>query len=79
MPACRADVITLLDATQEADEAIGKPIITISMSGTGLVSRLSGESFGSALTFGAVGKVSAPGQMNAEDLRLILELIHKSS
>ena len=79
MPTCRADVITLLDATQEADEAIDKPIITISMSGMGLVSRLAGETFGSALTFGAVGKVSAPGQMNAEDLRLILELIHSAS
>ena len=79
MPTCRADVITLLDATQEADAAIDKPLITISMSGTGLVSRLAGEAFGSALTFGAVGKTSAPGQMNAEDLRMILELIHKSS
>lgn len=79
MPTCRADVIALLDATQEADAAIDKPIITISMSGMGLVSRLAGETFGSALTFGAVGKASAPGQMNAEDLRLILELIHKSS
>ena len=69
----------LLDATQEADAAIDKPLITISMSGTGLVSRLAGEAFGSALTFGAVGKTSAPGQMNAEDLRMILKLIHKSS
>ena len=34
--------------------------------------------FGSALTFGAVGKASAPGQMNAADLSEILTLIHKS-
>ena len=45
---------------------------------TGLISRLCGEVFGSALTFGAVGKASAPGQMNAEDLNKILTLIHKS-
>ena len=49
-----------------------------SMAGTGLISRLCGEVFGSALTFGAVGKASAPGQMNASDLREILTLIDKS-
>ena len=61
-------------ATNYAD----RPIITMSMAGTGLISRLCGEVFGSAATFGAVGKVSAPGQMNAEDLNTILTLIHKS-
>ena len=55
-----------------------RPIITMSMAGTGLISRLCGEVFGSALTFGAVGKASAPGQMNASDLREILTLIDKS-
>jgi len=78
MPTCRADVITLLDATQEADALIDKPLITMSMSGTGLISRLAGEAFGSALTFGAVGKVSAPGQMSAENLRTVLALIHSA-
>ena len=29
-------------------------------------------------TFGAVGQTSAPGQMNAEDLDTVLELIHRS-
>ena len=48
------------------------------MGGTGLISRLCGEVFGSALTFGAVGKVSAPGQINAEDLRSVLNLIHQN-
>ena len=54
------------------------PIITMSMSGTGVISRLCGEVFGSALTFGAVGKVSAPGQMGIEDLTTVLGLLHKS-
>ena len=36
------------------------------------------EVFGSALTFGAVGKVSAPGQMGIEDLTTVLGLLHKS-
>ena len=78
MPQSRKDVLTLLLATEEMTaEYADRPIITMSMSGTGLISRLCGEVFGSSCTFGAVGKVSAPGQMNAEDLDTVLELIHK--
>ena len=79
MPQCKKDVLTLLEATREmAEEHADRPIITMSMAGTGLINRLCGEVFGSALTFGAVGKASAPGQMNASDLREILTLIDKS-
>lgn len=79
MPQNKKDVLTLLSATEEmATEYADRPIITMSMSATGLISRLCGEVFGSALTFGAVGKVSAPGQMNAADLNQILKLIHES-
>ena len=68
------------DTTPDKDDIVhaDRPIITMSMAGTGLISRLCGEVFGSALTFGAVGKASAPGQMNASDLREILTLIDKS-
>jgi 3-dehydroquinate dehydratase-1 len=79
MPQSKKDVLTLLTATEEmATNYADRPIITMSMAGTGLISRLCGEAFGSALTFGAVGKASAPGQMNAEDLNTILNLIHTS-
>lgn len=79
MPQSKKDVLTLLAATEEmADDHADRPIITMSMAGTGLISRLSGEVFGSAATFGAVGKVSAPGQMNARDLDTVLGLIHNS-
>jgi 3-dehydroquinate dehydratase-1 len=79
MPQSKKDVLTLLSATEEmATNYADRPIITMSMAGTGLISRLCGEVFGSALTFGAVGKASAPGQMNAEDLNTILNLIHTS-
>ena len=72
MPNNKKDVLTLLAATEEmATNYADRPIITMSMAGTGLISRLCGEVFGSAATFGAVGKVSAPGQMNAADLNMI--------
>ena len=79
MPQNKTDVLTLLAATEEmVSEYADRPIITMSMSGTGVISRLCGEVFGSALTFGAVGKVSAPGQMGIEDLTTVLGLLHKS-
>ena len=79
MPQNTKDVLTLLAATEEmVSEYADRPIITMSMSGTGVISRLCGEVFGSALTFGAVGKVSAPGQMGIEDLTTVLGLLHKS-
>ena len=55
-----------------------RPIITMSMAGTGVVSRLTGETFGSALTFGAASKASAPGQIGVHELKQVLDIIHKS-
>lgn len=77
MPQSKKDVLTLLAATEEmATEHADRPIITMSMAGIGVVSRLAGEAFGSALTFGATAKASAPGQMEVNDLKKVLELIH---
>ena len=79
MPQNKKDVLTLLAATEEMySEYADRPIITMSMAGTGVVSRLCGEVFGSALTFGAAGKASAPGQMGVEDLKTVLSLLHQS-
>lgn len=79
MPQSKRDVLVLLETTYEMSEEYAKcPIVTMSMAGTGLLSRLCGEVFGSALTFGAIGKASAPGQMDAADLKEVLEIIHKS-
>lgn len=79
MPRNKKDVITLLAATEEMTrEHADRPIITMSMAGTGVISRLCGEVFGSALTFGAAKKASAPGQMGVHDLETVLNLLHKS-
>lgn len=78
MPQNKRDVLTLLEATEEMNSQHAfRPIVTMSMSGTGVLTRLCGEVFGSAMTFGAAGKASAPGQMEVEDLKTVLELIHK--
>ena len=76
MPHSPADVIALLDATQEMrSKYADRPIITMSMS-TGVISRLCGEYFGSAMTFGAVGQVSAPGQIPVEQLNTAMAILH---
>lgn len=79
MPTSVADVITLLDATNTMrTQYADRPIITMSMSGTGVISRLAGEVFGSAFTFGAGKAASAPGQIPVAELRKVLEILHKS-
>ena len=79
MPRNKQDVLTLLSATLEMSEQFAdRPIITMSMAGTGVVSRLTGETFGSALTFGAASKASAPGQVGVHELKQVLDIIHSS-
>lgn len=77
MPNSKKDVLELLAATSEMmDNYANRPIITMSMGKLGLISRLSGETFGSAVTFGAVSKTSAPGQIKVDSLKNILEQLH---
>ncbi len=77
MPQSKRDVLTLLAATEEmVTDYADRPIITMSMAGTGVISRLCGEVFGSSMTFGAAKKASAPGQMGVNDLNTVLGLLH---
>lgn len=77
MPQNKGDVLTLLSATEEMVRCYAdRPIITMSMSATGVISRLCGEVFGSSMTFGAVGQVSAPGQIPVEQLNEVTQIIH---
>ena len=79
MPQNKRDVLTLLAATEEmVTDYADRPIITMSMAGTGVISRLCGEVFGSSMTFGAAGKASAPGQMGVNDLNTVLGLLHNA-
>lgn len=79
MPQSEEDVLTLLSATVEMKLHHSQtPVITMSMSGTGMISRLAGECFGSALTFGAARKASAPGQLPVTELAKVLDIIHKN-
>lgn len=77
MPESPADVLTLLEATYETTKQVKCPIVTMSMSKLGMITRMSGEIFGSALTFGMAGNASAPGQIPVEKLNMCLDLMSK--
>lgn len=79
MPQSRKDVLVLLQATEEMTDIYAKkPVVTMSMAGLGTISRISGEIFGSAITFGSMKEASAPGQLQLQELRNMLEMIHNS-
>lgn len=79
MPQTERDVVELLAATEEmASDHAHQPIVTMSMGGKGSISRIAGEVFGSAITFGCASKASAPGQIDVSNLRTLLTLLHES-
>lgn len=78
MPREQRDVLTLLSATLGYYEMGGeKPVITMSMEQRGLISRLAGGSFGSCITFAAVDKASAPGQISIDQVREMLSVLYR--
>ena len=78
MPQNIQDVLELLSATEQMSHETECPLITMSMGSQGLISRLSGEVFGSSVTFGTIGLASAPGQIEIDALHYVLELLHKN-
>ena len=80
MPKNNEDIISLLAASEEMNKLYPDSImVTVSMSNKGVISRLWGEIFGSVITFGSLGKQSAPGQIHIDELRYVLNLLHEYS
>lgn len=78
MPKQEKDVLNLLEVTDLFRKAhTDTPVIAISMGKMGMSSRICGESFGSAVTFGSCGMESSPGQLDGETMKIILHLIHE--
>lgn len=78
MPKNMEDVIRLLSCTLKAKKILSCPVVTMSMGRDGLISRLCGEQFGSAITFAAVGEASAPGQIEAGILSEVMKLFKRN-
>ena len=78
MPQKPEDVFRLLSCTMKMKQKTEKPLITMSMGKKGCLSRICGELTGSAISFAAGLQSSAPGQLPAEELREVLEVLHKA-
>ncbi len=79
MPKNPLDVLSLLAATTKFKEGHKElPVVTMSMGRYGVISRISGETFGSCITFGSHEQPSAPGQLQMETLDKILNYLHET-
>lgn len=83
---CKAAVMTktgvqALEAAlmfARAREKLNIPMIGIAMGPAGVITRIGGACLGSCLTFGTAGDASAPGQIDAMELRRALEIIQNA-
>ena len=79
MPRNKQDVLTLLSATAGNVRAVRRPPDHYHVHGRNRRCKSpAGETFGSALTFGAASKASAPGQVGVHELKKVLDIIHSS-
>lgn len=77
MPQTAEDVLIVLKASYLFKLHFPEtPIVTMSMGQLGVISRLCGETFGSAITFGSAKAPSAPGQIRLDNLKYILDVLH---
>ena len=77
MPTRRRDVLTLLAATEQADERARIPVISMAVGPLGAASRLVGGLFGSWLSFAVAESASAPGQIPIGDLVAVFDIIRR--
>ncbi|SDI48446.1 type I 3-dehydroquinate dehydratase [Natribacillus halophilus] len=78
MPQSKADVLKLLQVTEEMSREIPLPLISMAMGGDGMISRLAGGIFGSALTFASGSQSSAPGQLPLADVEQVLRILDRN-
>lgn len=78
MPQTEEDVLAVCAANLQLKRKFPEqPFIMIAMGRLGMISRFSGELFGSSVTFASAKKASAPGQISVDKLKEILQLIHQ--
>jgi 3-dehydroquinate dehydratase-1 len=73
-----ADALRLLAATEEVSRLhFDGPLLTMAMGRAGSITRLSGELFGSAITFCSLEKASAPGQVDVVQAKRMMADFHE--
>lgn len=79
MPRSELDLCPLLETTIRVVQSCEKPVVTMSMGKIGVLTRLWGEFTGSCITFAAGKRASAPGQVDAINMKTILKELHAIS
>lgn len=77
MPGNTQDPRHLMQATDKVRKLVDAPLLTLAMGIGGQHTRLSGEVFGSALTFCALGQPSAPGQVELTEAIALMDAMHR--
>lgn len=73
------DLLELLKVTNRFHRSHpDTPVITLSMGEDGFLTRVTGEIFGSAVTFGKAGKSDLNGHVSYKKLQMILNQVHDS-
>ena len=77
MPNSKKDVLALINATEEMTSNYSScPVVAISMGHLGMITRILGEFTESAISFASITRASAPGQVNIDNLKTVLDVIH---
>ncbi len=72
------DVFRLLCVTEKMSEKYPEEsFVTMTMGDAGKLSRIYGGLYGSRISFGALGKASAPGQIDVGELGKLFDLVYK--
>ena len=78
MPNSKKDVISLINASEEVTGSYSVcPVVAISMGHLGMITRMLGEFMDSAITFASITEESAPGQVNVEKLKCVMDIMHE--
>ncbi|MCM1288387.1 MAG: type I 3-dehydroquinate dehydratase [Clostridium sp.] len=77
MPKTIHDVYRLMEAATDTKERFNVPLVAISMGAFGAITRISGALYGSDITFGALERASAPGQIPVSDLKRMMDDIER--
>ena len=77
LPNSKKDVLSLVNATEEMTSNYSScPVVAISMGHLGMITRILGEFIESAISFASITRASAPGQINIDNLKTVLNVIH---
>lgn len=71
------DAHDLMRASHLVYEQAGVPLLTLAMGTAGQNTRLTGEIFGSSMTFCALDRPSAPGQVELKEAIVTMDAVHR--